>query len=145
MRYKTFIKNSLQSNDIKSLKKYDKLTQKLATKDKKFSKYLLSSNKKLIKQYGGGSSFGSKCKYKNQIESADSGNPILDFKQNGYNEFRRRRKAQLVAINKAAIAQANQERKNQDAHANQERKNQDDQAIHAGMNGQLKKGVGFYK
>ena len=54
MKYKTFIKNSLQSNDIKSLKKYDKLTQKLAKKDKKFSKYLLSSNQNLIKQYGGG-------------------------------------------------------------------------------------------
>ena len=60
MRYKTFIKNSLLSNDIKSLKKYDKYTQKLAKKNKKFSKYLLSSNKKLIKQYGGPAFFSSK-------------------------------------------------------------------------------------
>ena len=54
MNYKTFIKNSLKSNDIKSLKKYDKLTQKLVKKDKKFSKYLLSNNKKIFLQYGSG-------------------------------------------------------------------------------------------
>ena len=54
MKYNTFIKKSLLSNDIKSLKKYDKLTQKLAKKDKNFTKYLLSSNQNLIKQYGGG-------------------------------------------------------------------------------------------
>ena len=47
LTYKTFIKDSLQNNGVKSLKKSDSLTQKLANKDKKFNKYLLSNNQNL--------------------------------------------------------------------------------------------------
>ena len=51
--YKKFIKTALQNNDMKSLRKYDTLTKRLAKKNKNFSRFLLTKNKSIYNQYGG--------------------------------------------------------------------------------------------
>lgn len=53
MDYKLFLKNIVKNNDMKSLKKYNDIIERLVKKDKKFNKYLLKNNMDIIKQYGG--------------------------------------------------------------------------------------------
>lgn len=54
MDYKLFLRDILKNNDMKSLKQYNDITERLVRKDKKFNKYLLKNNMDIIKQYGGG-------------------------------------------------------------------------------------------